>query len=146
MGKRLIIKGADFSANAVDVALTWVNNDFNWGKGGITRAGQSSGATNYAMSMVAKGGAYTLAQHTTLLKASNGYKIHSYVLSTIQVAIGDNVDPPTYHAMGNTPSDWLDELQVDKGKYYQITIGRVDQTNADITQGDISLLICEYND
>lgn len=148
MGKRLIIKRADFSANAVDVASTWVNNDFNWGKGGISQAGKTTGSTNHTMSMLGKDSSngYTLAQHTTVLRASNGYKIHSYILSTTQVRTGGAVDRSTYHAMGNTPSDWIDELQVNKGMYYEIAIAREDLTNADITQGDISLLICEDDD
>lgn len=127
--------------------IEYENNSFTWGKGGITKAGQSSGSTNNTMSTIGNSsGAYILAEHTTTLKAANGYKISAYILSPTQATTGSIVNQTYYHALGSSPSGWLDKLVIEKGKYYQVAINRVDGTNANTSEGSISLLVHEDND
>lgn len=127
--------------------IEYENNSFTWGKGGITKAGQSSGSTNESMSTLGNSsGAYILAEHTTTLKAANGYKINGYVSSPSQATTGSTVNQTYYHGLGSSPSGWLDKLVIEKGKYYQVAIGRTDNANANTSEGSISLLVHEAND
>lgn len=137
MGKRLVIKGADFSVNALDTggSVTWVNNAYTWGKGGISQPGQSSGSTNPVMSMI--GTPLTYAQQSIEFRCANGYEIFATALSDVpnpqRVGSGYNW---TY-----TQDLTLQSYTVPAGKYFEISLRRMSGENADITVAQSSLLI-----
>lgn len=136
MGKKLIIKGADFSANAVDTAIVevWVNNTFSWGKGGISRPGVSSGSTNSAMSMT--GLPLQYAEREMRFRTQLGYTFAGILTS-------EQSSPPA--TSGYTYRNDLSgtEYTVPAGTYYEFQIMRSDGQNADITQGPSALQILQ---
>lgn len=139
MGKKLIIKDADFSRNAIDGQSqgTWVENSYTWGKGGITGAGQSSGSTNDTMSMI--GLPLPQASEIMTFKASNGYLFQAYFTSDIPTPTNNQMEYVEYK---NVPvSDIPGQIIIPSGKYFSFAVMRQDGTNADITEGHQALLI-----
>lgn len=108
-------------------------NTYTWGKGGIANWGTSSGATNYAMSMVSP---CPQAASAITLKPSNGYRIYGVATSTDNFSIDSYVE---YKNSEDAPS----EVTIDAGKYFQISLSTKSGDNADITQGAQSLLILQ---
>lgn len=137
MGKRLVIRDADFSADAIarTIEYEYVENTFTWGKGGIDIPGSSSGSTNSTMSMIGLPLAQNTGGKSLLLVAANGYKIRAYLYSTIP--------SPVYQSeyTFETYEPQLDSIIIPVGKYYQISVTKQDGTNADTTEGASALLI-----
>lgn len=143
MGKKLIIKDADFSQNAIDGQSqgTWVENSYTWGKGGISNVGQSSGSTNHAMSMI--GLPLSQASTAMVFKTSNGYVFLSYLTADIP---NPSLSQANYISFENTSaSDIPEQITIPSGKYFEFSLRKLDGTNADITEGHQSLLILDNN-
>lgn len=137
MGKRLVIKGADFSANALDTggSVTWVNNAYTWGKGGISIPGQSSGSTNLVMSMV--GLPLQQATEAITFVVANNYGISGVLTSDI----ASPSQPSQYTFLQYPSGSELETVTIPSGKYFQISLRNKTGSNADISLGQSSLLI-----
>ena len=133
MGKKLIIKGADFLANSI--SENWIINTYTWGKGGINTPGVSSGSTNPVMSMVglpleqANGG-------DLVFRGANGYKINALLTSDVPSPASGQY---TYTVFDPT----LDTITVPSGKYFEISVSRTDAQNADLSDGPSALLLLQ---
>ena len=105
------------------------NNSFQWGKGGITSPGNSSGSTNASMSMV--GLPLTKTDGETTFIAANGYEI-------MAVLTADNPNGNNYSYTDNMH---VEQTTIPTNRYYEICIRRIDGQNADVSVGYKSLLI-----
>lgn len=105
------------------------NNSFQWGKGGITSPGNSSGSTNASMSMVGLPLAKTESETTFI--ATNGYEI-------MAVLTADNPNGNNYSYTDNMH---VEQTTIPANRYYEICIRRIDGQNADVSVGYKSLLI-----
>lgn len=135
MGKSLVIRDANFGANAIYSrgSYIYINNTFTWGKGGINNPGTSSGSTNPAMSMI--GLPLEHASESLFFVAANGYKIHSILTS-------DYPSPATASQYTYTQySTLLDNITVPAGKYYEICVSKTGGGNANIADGPSALLL-----
>ena len=134
MGKALVIQGANFGPNAIYSGgrYTYLNNNFTWGKGGISTAGSSSGVINPAMSTV--GLPLEYASEDLTFFAANGYKIYSTLTSNYP-------SPTSSQYTYNTYNQYLDSITIPSGKYFQICLYRVNEENADLSDGPSSLLL-----
>lgn len=137
MGKALIIKGGNFGLNAVysGSGYIYVDNTFTWGKGGINRPGESSGATNPAMSMVGLPLEYASEELTFF--GANGYKISAFLTSDLSSPSTSPAGQYSY-TQYTTP---VDSLTIPSGKYYEISVIREDGNNADLSDGPSALLL-----
>lgn len=133
MGKKLIIKGADFLTNGF--FEIWTYNNYTWGKGGITSPGQSSGSVNATISMI--GLPLQLATTPITFRASRGYIFQGYLTADLA---NPNITQIEYQQFTDAIPD---RLTIPAGKYFQIAIKKSDGSNADITEGPQSLLILE---
>lgn len=134
MGKALVIRDANFGANAIYSrgSYIYINNTFTWGKGGISRPGISSGSTNPTMSMV--GLPLEQADENLFFVAANGYKIQA-LLTSDYPSPGTNQYTYTQYA---TP---LDNITIQSGKYYEIALTRISGENSNIADGPSALLL-----
>ena len=133
MGKALVIQGGSFAANAIyNGTYSYSNNSFTWGKGGINNPGTSSGSTNPTMSMV--GLPLEHAEEELYFVGSNGYKIFALLTS-------DLPSPTLKQSTFVQFESPLDGITIDSGKYYQIAVTRIDEENADLSDGPSSLLL-----
>ena len=134
MGKSLVIRDANFGANAINSrgSYIYINNTFTWGKGGINQPGTSTGSTNTAMSMI--GLPLEHASEDLFFVAANGYKIHSILTS--------NYSSPAANQYTYTEYDQLlDNITVPAGKYYEICVSQTGGGNANIADGPSALLL-----
>lgn len=115
-------------------------NTFTWGKGGINTVGKSSGSTNPAMSTIYDGTnqqkALMKAITDVKLKAANGYGIYATIISPTNLRL--DAIPGSYY---ETYEPLLDEITINAGEYFEISMTKKNGSNADITEGAISLLI-----
>lgn len=135
MGKRIIIRDANFQANGIEISdiYDYVNNDYTWGKGGIDTPGSSSGSTNATMSMIGLPLEYT--EDALTLIAANGYGIRALLTS-------NNASPsrPSEYSY-STYNTLLETITIPGQKYFEISISKINGDNANITEGAQSLLI-----
>lgn len=135
MGKKLVIRGANFLENAAFYGNEYVyeNNSFEWGKGGIASAGQSSGSTNATMSMIGLPLEYASSSKTFV--AANGYGIKALLTSNVaSPSVSSQYEYTQYDTL-------LEDITIQQGKYFQLAVTKIDGTNADITEGAGALLI-----
>lgn len=137
MGKRLVIKGADFSDNALETggSVILVNNNYSWAKGGITQPGSSSGSTNPTMSMV--GLPLQQATEAITFVVANNYGISGVLTSDI----ASPSQSSQYTYLQYPSGSELETITIPSGKYFQISLRNKTGSNADITLGQSSLLI-----
>lgn len=107
------------------------NNAFSWGAGGIIGPGQSSGSINQVMSMIGLPFAYS--GNGVRLEAANGYEIRGIAISNNDQ--GANWTYSEYDPVGQQG------YTIPAGKYYQISISKIDGTNANLADGPSSLKI-----
>lgn len=140
MASLIIVKNADFSSVALDKvdigSVAWLENNFTWGKGGISTKGTSSGVTNRGMSMISP---LPYASRKTILKAANGYALKSVLRDTTPTT----PNTKNYSFVSYDDDGYPETLEIPAGYYYQVNIVRLDGENADITEGHNSLLIQE---
>lgn len=136
MGKRLVIRDADFSFNAIEQTIEYelVNNTFTWGKGGIDTPGSSSGSTNPTMSMTGLPLEQNTGDKELVLVGANGYKIRALLYST-------KPSPSSGQYTYETYDPQLNSIHVPAGMYYEISVTKQDGTNANTADGAGALLI-----
>lgn len=138
MASLIVVKNADFSSVALDKvnvgSIAWVENNFTWGKGGISDKGTSSGSTNHAMSVIAP---MPYASNKVVLKAANGYYFHGLLKDTTN----SNTHTSDYLFTSWTANDCPDTIEIPAGFYYQVSIAKLNGTNADLADAHSSLLI-----